>query len=703
MKTEALLIELFTEELPPQALRRMSEALGQGVVKQLVSLGLADENVASDVFASPRHLAVLVQKVRAEGESRQVALKGPSLKVGLDADGKPSMALIKWAEKQGVDINGLSRKGEGKQEHFAAGKTVPGQVLASVINEVLDKSITALPAPRLMRYQLTDGETTVSFARPVHRLMVLHGSDVLPATALGLHADRLTEGHRFLSSGPISLARAQAYEQTLTDAKVVVSFAARRRLIDQALQAASQAQSLSLGNTPQVEALRDEVTSIVEWPAVYVGSFEERYLAVPAECLILTMQTHQRYFPLFKPDGHLSNRFLIVSNMAIADPSRIIEGNERVVKPRLADAEFFFAQDRKASLASRLPRLDSVVYHARLGSQADRMIRVRTLSALIATELGMTAGDLAHVERAAELAKADLLTDMVGEFPELQGIMGTYYARNDGEPEAVARAISEQYLPRFAGDALPATPVGTVLAMADKLETVAGLFSIGQLPTGDKDPFALRRHTLGIIRMLIEKPLAIELAKLLGACEKVFGLAPETTGQLSAFFYERLVGYLRELGHPAGEIAAVVELRPPLLANVPQRLKAVGEFAALPEAQALSAANKRIGNILKKAQTDPQTNLSGQPDAARLTDPAEKSLAQAIGALNTKVDSAVQAGQYTEAMTMLAQVKEPVDIFFDEVMVMADDPAVRQNRLLLLNRLHTMMNQVADISRLANA
>lgn len=703
MSTKPLLIELFTEELPPQALRRMSEALGQSVVKQLSSLGLTEADADSEVFAAPRHLGVLVQQVRATGESREVTLKGPSVKVGLDAEGKPSMALTKWAEKQGVDITGLSRKGEGKQEHFTAEKTVPGQILAAVIDQVLDKAITALPAPRLMRYQLADGNTTVSFARPVHRLVVLHGEEVLPATALGLRADRLTEGHRFLSSGAISVQSAQAYEQTLADASVTVSFGKRRELIDRALEGAAKAQALVLGSTPEVEALRDEVTAIVECPAVYVGSFEERYLQVPAECLILTMQTNQRYFPLFKKDGQLSNRFLIVSNMAIADPSRIIEGNERVIKPRLADAEFFYAQDRKLSLASRLPRLESVVYHAKLGSQAQRMARVKMLAGQMASKLGLAASDAAHAERAAELAKADLLTDMVGEFPELQGIMGAYYARHDGEPEAIAQAIREQYQPRFAGDALAASTIGTVLALADKLETVAGLFSIGQLPTGDKDPFALRRHTLGIIRMLIEKPLAIEMPELLAACVQVFKLTPETVEQLNGFFYERLIGYLREAGHPAGEIAAVVELRPPLLANVPQRLKAVSQFAALPQSQALAAANKRIGNILKKAQTDSDTKLHGQVDNAKLLDPAEKSLAQAIGILNTKVDAAMQAGEYAEAMTILAEVKDPVDTFFDEVMVMAEDPAVRQNRLLLLNQLHTMMNQVADISRLANA
>ena len=407
MNTKPLLIELFTEELPPQALRRMSEALGQSVVKQLVSLGLTEQNSPSEVFAAPRHLAVLVQQVRAIGAPKELTIKGPSVKVGLDAEGKPSVALTKWAEKQGVELTGLSRQGEGKQEHFVAEKTVPGQALASVINDILDKAIAALPAPRLMRYQLADGDTTVSFARPVHRLLVLHGDVVVPASALGLQADRITEGHRFLSDGPVTVASAMDYEASLNAAHVIASFTARRKIIDESLQAAAEAQSLVLGNTPEVEALRDEVTSIVEWPAVYVGSFEERYLDVPAECLILTMQTNQRYFPLFRPDAGLSNRFLIVSNMAIADPSRIIEGNERVVKPRLADAEFFFAQDRKTSLASRLPRLDSVVYHAKLGSQAERMQRVKTLAVLIADQLGMSPDEQANAQRAAELAKAD--------------------------------------------------------------------------------------------------------------------------------------------------------------------------------------------------------------------------------------------------------------------------------------------------------
>lgn len=699
MSIAPLLIELFTEELPPQALRKMSEALGASVTAQLVALDLVDKNPTAQVFAAPRHLAVLVNDVRSAGQARQVQLKGPSLKVGLDANGEPSIALTKWAEKQNVSIESLQQKGEGKQAHFAAEKTVPGQQLTLTIDTILDKAVSALPAPRLMRYQLADGHTTVSFARPAHRLVVLHGDNVVPASVLGLQANRLTEGHRFLSKGSVPITTASSYEQVLHDAKVVVSFATRRSLIDEALQQNAYSQSLTLGSTPDVEALRDEVTAIVEWPAIYVGQFESRYLDVPAECLILTMQTNQRYFPLFDSAGNLSNRFLIVSNMAIADPSRIIEGNQRVVKPRLADAEFFYAQDRKQSLASRLPRLEAVVYHAKLGSQAQRMQRVRKLAGLIATELNMSVADCTAAERAAELAKADLLTDMVGEFPELQGIMGAYYASHDGEPDAVAQAIREQYQPRFAGDLLANSAVGTVLAMADKLETIAGLFSIGQLPTGDKDPFALRRHTLGIIRMLIEKPLALELPTLLQACSQVFDLSDEMLDQLRTFFYERLIGYLREQGHPTGEIAAVVELRPALLSNVPARLSAVSEFARLPQAAALAAANKRIGNILRKAKLQ----NPGTPDTSKFEEAAEKALAAAIDELDKDVSAAMNAGRYAEAMTQLARVREPVDQFFDQVMVMAEDPAVRENRLLLLHRLHTMMNQVADISRLANA
>ena len=680
MSVAPLLIELFTEELPPQALRRMSEVLGQTVLKQLASHDLCAADAKTRVFAAPRHLAVLVEQVRKVGDARQITLKGPSVKVGLDADGQPTMALTKWAEKQGVEVASLSRQGEGKAEHFAATKTLEGEQLDQVINDILDKAVAALPAPRLMRYQLADGQTTVSFARPAHRLVVLHGDQIVPATVLGLQSDRITEGHRFLSSGPVSIASALDYEATLESAHVVAAFETRRARIDAALSAAAGEQALQLGTSAEVQALRDEVTAIVEWPAIYVGQFEPRYLEVPAECLILTMQTNQRYFPLFDDNGALSNRFLIVSNMAVADPSRIIEGNERVVKPRLADAEFFYAQDRKQTLASRLPRLASVVYHAKLGSQAERMQRVRRLAGLIATQLQLPPAEQQAVERAAELAKADLLTDMVGEFPELQGIMGTYYARHDGESEA-------------------STTVGTVLALADKLETVAGLFSIGQLPTGDKDPFALRRHTLGIIRMLIEKPLTLSMPELMQACREVFELSDETIAQLETFFYERLNGYLRDLGHPAGEIAAVVDLRPPLLANVPARLSAVSEFARLPQAEALAAANKRIGNILRKAGLE----HPGAPDSARFEDDAERDLARVIDDLDRDVNAAMQAGRYTEAMTQLARVREPVDRFFDQVMVMAEDPAVRENRLLLLNRLHAMMNQVADISRLANA
>ncbi len=696
-----LLIELFTEELPPQAERAMAESFATSIATRLRALGLLDADTPVHSFASPRHLAMRADAVRPRSDSRTVRLKGPSLKAGLDEHGKPTMALVKWAQKQDVPMADLRQEGEGKQAHFCADKTLPGEPLSAVINDVLEQAITALPIPRLMRYQLADGLTTVSFARPAHRLVVLHGTDVVPACVLGLTAGRITFGHRFLSRGPVNIASADQYEATLSAAHVEVSFQARRARIVQALRAAAQAERRSIADDAGVTALIDEVTAIVEWPAVYVGGFDARYLEVPPECLILTMQTHQRYFPLFDANGSLSNRFLIVSNMAIDDPRRIVAGNERVVVPRLADAQFFYAQDRRQSLDSRRPRLASVVYHARLGSQAERTARVRTLTLAIATQLNLDPSVLEHAARAADLAKTDLLTDMVGEFPELQGIMGEYYARHDGEAAAVATAIREQYQPRFAGDALPASLIGTVLAMADKLETVAGLFSIGQLPTGDRDPFALRRHTLGIIRMLIEKPLGLPLPGLLAACREVFQINDDTMGLLTDFFHERLTGYLRDQGHASGSIAAVTALRPAVFAQVPARLAAVSEFARLPQAQALAAANKRIGNILRKAEAVASDDAG--PDPALFTEAAERALADAVAAIDVPVRSALAAGQYTLAMTRLAEVREPVDHFFDQVMVMAQDPAIRHNRLKLLARLHAMMNQVADISGLAAA
>lgn len=695
-QVQPLLIELFTEELPPKALSKISDAFADSIARSLIGHGLAPDTAHIERFASPRRLAVRISEVLSQAPERSIEVKGPSVKVGLDAAGAPTQALIKWAERQGASINTLTRASDGKQECFFWHSTLPGESLANCITAVIDTALAALPIPKVMQYQLADGLTNVSFVRPAHRLIVLHGSALLPATVLGLQSGRFTEGHRFLSSAPFEVVDALAYESALeSQGKVIASFERRRAQIADTLSARAATLNASLGDRSQVDPLLDEVTALVEWPVVYVGEFEEQFLQVPQECLILTMRTNQKYFPLFNAQGRLLSRFLIVSNMEVADPSAIIDGNQRVVRPRLADARFFFEQDLKSSLAARVAQLGSVVYHAKLGTQAERVERVRAIAGALAT---MTGDDASLLDRAALLAKADLLTGMVGEFPELQGVMGRYYAKHDGEPEEVGQAIVEHYQPRFAGDALPASATGTLLAMADKLETLAGLFGIGQLPTGDKDPFALRRHALGVIRILLEKRLTLSLPALIQAAFAAFGerIKP-AQAELETFFYERLTGYLRERGYSAQETAAVVDQRPADLARVPDRLEAVRAFSQLPQAQALAAANKRIGNLLRKSAAEAASSV----DSARLTEPAEQALAEAVAKLEPEVSARLVVHDYGAALAMLAGARDAVDRFFNEVMVMVDDPGLRANRLALLSRLHALMNGVADISRLS--
>ncbi len=698
MSARPLLVELCTEELPPKALRRLGEAFAATIVEDLRARGLAAAGAEFRAFSSPRRLAVRAEDVLAQAPDRAVEAKGPSLKVGLDPQGQPTQALLKWAEKQGATIEGLIRASDGKQECFYYRSTQRGDSLAAVIDEVIAQAITRLPIPKVMEYQLADGRTNVSFVRPAHRLVVLHGADVVPARALGLDSGRESFGHRFQSQGELTIPDAQSYVHVLErEGRVVPDFETRRARIEAMLDHRAAELGASLGDAVDVAPLLDEVCALVEWPAVYVGEFEREFLQVPQECLILTMRTNQKYFPLFDPQGRLLPKFLIVSNMEVSDPRFIIDGNQRVVRPRLADARFFFEQDKRTSLADRVPRLEAVVYHAKLGTQAARMERVRAIAREIAHALGL---DPWASERAAMLAKTDLLTGMVGEFPELQGIMGCYYARHDGEPEEVALAIEEHYRPRFAGDALPQTDTGTVVALADKLETLAGLFGIGQLPTGDKDPFALRRHALGVIRMLVEKRLELPLDRLIGFSVDAFaGHVSDARSELASFVYERLAGYLREMGFTVQEVDSVVSQRPEQLALVPARLEAVRAFAALPESASLAAANKRIGNILRKAGAI-------QPAAynpALLSDDAERALAAQVDTLAPLVERAIAQRDFSGALSALAGARTAVDRFFDDVMVMVDDERLRTNRLALLARLHAMMNRVADISKLSSA
>ncbi len=610
----------------------------------------------------------------------------------------------------------LPRPRDGKAEALFLDSVAPGATLAVGLQKALHEAIAKLPIPKVMSYQLEagcadcelPGWSTVHFVRPAHGLVALHGAQVVPVHALGLRAGRHTHGHRFeAQADPIELPHADAYAEALrTQGAVIAHFAARRALIESQLhQAAAQAgQALS---AIKDDALLDEVTALVERPNVLVCEFEPEFLEVPQECLILTMQANQKYFPLLDAAGKLTNHFLVVSNISPQDASAVVGGNERVVRPRLADAKFFFDQDRKKPLASRVPQLAKVVYHNRLGTQLERVQRVRAIARAIAAALAQQLGNsgdstlVQQADQAAELAKADLLTDMVGEFPELQGTMGRYYALHDGLPAAVADAIEDHYKPRFAGDSLPRGTVGVVVALADKLETLVGMFGIGNLPTGERDPFALRRHALGVIRMLIDKALPLELDALLAAAVPAFGsLIEDQRAPLADFIYERLAGLLREQGYAAREVEAVLALRPQRLADVPQRLQAVRAFATLPEAEALAAANKRIANILKKAG-DAEQVVDAHVSALLLQEDAEQNLYAAMQSTVPQADAQFDAGDYTAALQTLAGLRAPVDAFFDDVLVNAEQLDLRLNRLGLLKKLHLAMNRVADLSRLA--
>jgi len=693
-----LLVELQTEELPPKALVKLGAAYATGIANGLKARDFLEADSVITTHATPRRLAVTITNVRDTSPDKSIREKVLPVSVALDKEGNPSAPLAKKLAALGfpdLTLDQLERAPDGKTESFFYTYTAAGSALAGALQDVLAETVAKLPIPKVMSYQRPNGDT-VQFVRPVHLLTALHGDQVLPLSLLGLDAGRTTMGHRFLShGGAITIDHADNYAQVLeSEGKVLSSAEARKESI--------RTQLLEKAGADQVlmpESLLDEVAALVEWPVVYECRFEEEFLAVPQECLILTMQTNQKYFALTDAEGKLRSRFLIVSNIATDDPSAIVGGNERVVRPRLADAKFFFEQDKKKTLESRLPQLASVVYHNKLGSQAERSERVTKLATYIATRLGF---DAALAKRGARLSKADLLTDMVGEFPELQGIMGTYYARHDGEHDEVARAASEHYQPRFAGDVLPATNTGLAVALADKLETLVGIWAIGLQPTGEKDPFALRRHALGIMRMLVEKRLPLSIADLLADAVTTFAdqaAFKDPRAEVTAFMLDRLRGMLRERGFSPNEVEAVLAQNPDRVDDVVQRLEAVQAFAALPEAASLAAANKRITNILKKNEEAMPKDASIDP--ALLQDEAEKALAAAVTRVKPDVDAAFAGGDFSGTLKTLAQLRDAVDAFFNDVMVMADDIKLRNNRLALLATLHGMMNRVADISKLA--
>ena len=709
MTHQNLLVELFVEELPPKALKKLGESFANVLFEQLRNAGLTAASAVVTPYASPRRLAAHVTQVAAQADDKAVQQKLMPVAVGLDASGNATPALLKKLQAIGADVSNpaalvasLKRAPDGKAEALFYDSVAKGATLLQGLQKALDEALAKLPIPKVMTYQLeTDcelpGWTSVNFVRPAHGLVALHGAQVVPVKTLGLKAGQTTHGHRFEANvSPLVIQDADSYAATLArDGAVIASFAERRADIVKQLNAAAA----KVGGGAQAiddDALLDEVTALVERPNVLTCEFEKQFLEVPQECLILTMKANQKYFPLLTAEGKLTHQFLVVSNISPADVSAVIGGNERVVRPRLADAKFFFDQDRKKTLASRVEGLHKVVYHNKLGTQGERMARVRGIAKALGQALG--GSDLAlAADTAAQLAKTDLLTDMVGEFPELQGIMGGYYARHDGLSTDIAHAIEDHYRPRFAGDELPRNHVGLVVALADKLETLVGMFGIGNLPSGDKDPFALRRHALGIIRMLIEKDLALDWPSMLALAVPVFGdKITDPSEALTTFLFDRLAGSLREQGFSAQEVDAVLALHPARLGQVPKLLAAVRAFAALPESPALAAANKRIGNILKKAD-----EVDAHVNPALLQETAEQNLHHAMQRLLPESEALFMAGDYTGSLQTLAALRSPVDAFFDDVMVNAEEMDVRLNRQGLLKCLHVAMNRVADLSRLA--
>jgi len=723
MRTDALLIELFVEELPPKALNKLGIAFAEGLMTSLKAQGLTAEGALVTSYASPRRLVAHITQVNSEAADKQVQHKLMPVSVGLNAEGQATPALLKKLQSLGLSpeaVAQLKRAPDGKAEALFYDSLVQGVLLTPGVQAALDETIAKLPIPKVMSYQLEadcelPGWSSVKFVRPAHGLVAMHGSQVLPVKALGLTAGNSTKGHRFEAKlAQVVFPHADDYAKCLAqDGAVMANYEARSRdMIRQLRERAKQCQAMlevergmhGLHDAEIEEALLDnalvqEVTALVERPNVLVCSFEKQFLDVPQECLILTMKANQKYFPLLDMAGKLTNQFLVVSNISPEDASAVIGGNERVVRPRLADAKFFFDQDRKKTLSSRVEGLGKVVYHNKLGTQGERTERVRAIAKGLAALLPQAAdkGFLQAVDTAAQLAKTDLLTDMVGEFPELQGTMGAYYARHDGLPEEVAQAIEDHYKPRFAGDELPRNAMGVVVALADKLETLVGMFGIGNLPTGDRDPFALRRHALGVVRMLSAGQVSLDLKHVLRQSVAVFGsLITDPSAALLEFVYDRLSGSLREQGFSAQEVESVLALQPVFLEDVSKRLEAVRQFTALPESQALAAANKRIGNILKKAP-----EVDAHVNEGLLQEEAEKALYAAMQKIAPQALAQFEAGNYTASLQTLAALRAPVDAFFDDVMVNAEAMDLRLNRQGLLKSLHLAMNRVADLSCLA--
>ena len=686
--SESLLVELLTEELPPKSLVRLAEAFASGLFDVLRERGFAGSQSELTIYATPRRLAALITQVVERTADKPHTNRGPSVAQGLDSTGNPTQALAGWMNKNSLQFDQLVREKDAKGERFVYHTVTQGDFLGHALDLELADLLRKLPVRKVMRW----GEGDAEFVRPVHGLVMMHGKRVVPGTVLGMSAGNTTSGHRSMGAASIRLGNADEYEAKLRKSGLVIAdFAVRKSEIDRQLQAEAKRQKASLG---EYRDLLDEVTALVECPAVYAGAFDASFLEVPHECLILTMRQNQKYFPLLASDGKLLPKFLIVSNLRVNDPRHIVGGNERVVRPRLEDARFFFNQDRKTRLEARVSQLARVVYHNKLGSQLERTQRIKLLTGEIARSLR---ADVMQAERAAELSKADLPTAMVGEFPELQGVMGRYYALHDGEPREVADAIEQHYRPRFSGDKLPEGPIACAVALADKLDVLAGLFSIGEQPTGDKDPFGLRRAALGVIRIVVENQLPLSLWDLVSAAFEPF--KGKAQADLQMFFTERMRSYFQERGYTTNEVEAVLSLNPVAVSLIPKQLEAVRAFSALPEAASLAAANKRIANILRQAESKGESFVDA--DVSELREPAEIALFEALQATSRSAKPLFDSGDFSGYLKSFASLKGPVDSFFDAVMVMADDKKLRENRLALLTDMRKAMNRFSDISKLA--
>ena len=685
MTTQNFLVEIGTEELPPKALKTLATSFADNVEAELNQAGLSFDKI--EWFAAPRRLAVKVLNLATQQPSKEIEKRGPAVSAAFDAEGKPTKAAEGWARGCGITVEQAERIATDKGEWLVHRAKIEGQPTKNLLNDIVANALAKLPIPKPMRW----ADKTVQFIRPVHTVTMLLGDELIEGEILGVASARTIRGHRFLGEKEFEIQHADQYPQLLREkGSVVADFNERKAEI----LAKSQAKATALGGVADIEeSLLEEVTSLVEYPNVLAAKFEERFLAVPAEALVYTMKGDQKYFPIYDKDGKLLPHFIFVSNINPEDPTAIIEGNEKVVRPRLTDAEFFFKTDLKQKLVDRLPRLETVLFQQQLGTLKDKTDRIEQLAGEIAKQIG---ADEAKAKRAGLLSKCDLMTNMVFEFTDTQGVMGMHYARHDGEDEEVAVALNEQYMPRFAGDELPKSLVASAVALADKFDTLTGIFGIGQAPKGSADPFALRRAALGALRIIVEKNLPLDLEDLVKKSAALFGdklTNQNVVADVVDFMLGRFRAWYQDEGIAVDVIQAVLARRPTRPADFDARVRAVSHFRTLDSAEALAAANKRVSNILAKADA-----AIGEINLTACVEPAEKALAESVLALRTEVQPLIAKGDYTAVLDKLANLRAPVDSFFDNVMVNAEDPALRQNRLAILNTLQNLFLQVADIS-----